>query len=138
LGLVFFKEIQLNNKLIENLNKAFAELQYDIKIEEQFYIRPHLLLGNGTAISIQGSNFHYSAPRESLKKFSDYKCLELMIVDFNQSTKYERLIQDGYAEADFLEYRSVCEYVPTDVLLELIADNGGLVAYNHRGNIIKF
>lgn len=122
-----------NNTLIEQLDFVFAALQFDIKIEDSFYIRPHLVLGNETIVSIQGSNYHYSHPRESLKRFSDYKCLELMIIEYNQHTKYEKLIQEGYAEADFLEYNLVCEYVPSDMLLELIQDNGGLVAYVNLG-----
>ena len=37
-----------NNTLIEQLDLAFAALQFDIKIEDSFYIRPHLVLANDT------------------------------------------------------------------------------------------
>ncbi len=123
-----------SNYLIQQLDRVFSHLQVEEAKKLNFFIRPHLELGNGTILSIQGSQYHYSHPKESLQLFSEYQSLELMIIQYNQSTKYQRLVQDGYAESDFLEYNQVCEYVPVEVLLDTIKENGGLIAFTDKGN----
>jgi hypothetical protein len=115
--------------IIEKLDNIFASVNLNETKWHNFVTRPHVVLGNGTILSIQASNLHYSSPKKSLKYFSNYSHCELMFIERTPQTTYQSLIEDGFDPETFFGEGLICEYVPCKTVVELILENGGLVEF---------
>lgn len=85
--------------------------------------REPVTLKNGSKISIQGSETHYSTPRANLDCLTDYERLELMVISGGETLDYSAL---NLAE-DFNLATDVIGYVLLADVISFIDLNGGLV-----------
>ena len=85
--------------------------------------RESVFLKNGSKISIQGSETHYSTPRANLAHLTDYQRLELKVISGGETLDYSALNLDE----NFNWATDVIEYVPLADVISFIDLNGGLV-----------
>lgn len=84
--------------------------------------REFVTLKNGAIVSIQGSETHYSAPRENLAHLTDYQRLELMVISGGETLDYSVLnLDEGFSWTT-----DVIEYVPLADVISFIDKNGGI------------
>ena len=81
-------------------------------------VRPKLVCKSGLTLSVQASAGHYCSPKKDSGSYSSVE------VGF-PSQKVDALME--FAENPDNPTGTVYGYVPTSIVLEVIADNGGLV-----------
>jgi len=99
----------------------FLDFMFKIGQTKKFgVIRPPVVLGDGTTISIQASEVHYSTPRENNRRV--YLSWELGFPsrEIPEILKYMEGLNHDPTD-------SVYPFVPTRVILELIRSTGGTI-----------
>ena len=82
-----------------------------------------IVFANGASVSIQASAYHYCCPRESSINgtYSDYWEFEL---GFPSIKPNDSIMQ--YAEQEETPIRTIYSYVPVQLIVDWINENGGL------------
>ena len=84
--------------------------------------REHVTLGNGSKISVQGSETHYSMPRENLSHLTDYQRLEMRVISGGETLDYSALNLDE----NFNWGTDGIDYVLLADVISFIDANGGI------------
>ena len=87
---------------------------------ERFELRPRITCQDGTLLSVQASEFHYSTPRENGSKFYHVEVGFPSIAPPESWMKYF----DGAPEQD--PTGSVYAYIPIDLVQKFIDNHGGI------------
>lgn len=85
-------------------------------------IRKPVTFANGESISIQGSEFHYSVPRETGE--GPFSMVEVGNSTMTLPSRWERYAEFGGANDNLRVY----PYVPAVLVHELINSKGGIVS----------
>lgn len=75
------------------------------------YCFSRLQLHNGWELSIQGSEFNYSEPRERLSSLSQYTEWEVAVFHSNEMINLTPLVHEGYRFDDVLAYVRLPELI---------------------------
>lgn len=99
-------------------SKTFLEKTYSKYLG--VLVRPKAVLGDGTIISIQASEFHYCVPKSRLKN-GNYSLVEVQFSRLSEEEieKYKKYIDSSNIVYDF----------PVTLLDEYIVKHGGIVNF---------
>ena len=78
-------------------------------------VRPHLVLGNGTILSVQASIGHYCSPRSNEGSWTH---VEAWVIKDNQTNRSALVEYEN-------DYGDPLGYVPLETIEQFIRDNGG-------------
>ena len=108
---------------MNNEKKDFTEwLEEGCNKSNSFQFAKRLLLADGTSLSIQASDGHYSEPRKTTA-YSKYESFEIGF----PSCEIAEIKQFAEDENDLTE--TVYPYVPKQIILDLIESRGGVVGF---------
>jgi|SaaInlStandDraft_1057018.scaffolds.fasta_scaffold18110_5 hypothetical protein len=93
------------------------KIKVNVKRDAENRFIPHLKLKDGFEMSVQGSEFNYSHPREMTDRYEE--------MEIGFPTMEEPLLME-YAEDKDQPTQTVYGYVPADVIAKVIEKHGGI------------
>ena len=135
------KEVKLNyskmnlQKFIDETTKPEVRMYCGINPIYENWLRPHIICGDDTRISVQASYSHYCYPRESwLDKYENY---EVMVFGYDGGHIVDSLTDKNQIEAvrwfiDNYDMGEPFAFVPHNVLQGLIESLGGIKGIRNR------